>query len=94
MNRLIIQGEFEGDVWYMRGNGGIPNHHGKFMDTHAGAGARFTVYRGIDIEAWGGVNPYRKADFRDVTGQTLARRLNMAYFGEGNIIITPEIFGK
>lgn len=92
--KLFLQGEFEGDVWYIRGNGVVADHHGKFMETHAGAGARFTVYRGIDLEAWGGVNPYRKAEFKDNTGQTLARRLNMAYFGEANIIITPEIFGK
>jgi hypothetical protein len=92
--KLFVQGEFEGDVWYIRGDAGVPNHHGKFMDTHAGAGARFTLYRGIDLEAWGGVNPYRRAEFKDATGQTLARRLDMAYFGEANLIITPDIFGK
>jgi len=92
--KLFIAGEFEGDVWYIRGGNTVPNHHGKFQDTHTGAGARFEVYRGLNLEVWGGVNPYRKAEFKDNTGQTLERRLDLAYFGEANIIITPEIFRK
>jgi len=92
--KLFIQGEYEGDVWYIRGDGTVPNHFGKLMESHTGAGARFTVVKGVEIEAWGGVNPFRRVSFKDTAGLTVKERVNMAFFGEANIILTPAIFRR
>lgn len=92
--KLFIQGDFEGSVWNIKGDGSVPDHYGKYMDTHAGAGARFKVIRGLELEVWGGVNPYRKVEFLDNSGQTAQRRLDLGYFGAANVIITPEMFAR
>ena len=92
--KLFIQSDYEGSVWYVRGDGAVPNHFGKYIDTRAGAGARFKALNGLEIEAWGGVNPYRRVEFMDNTGQTTERRLDLGLFGAANVIITPELFAK
>ena len=91
---LFLQGDFEGDVWYIRGDGTVPDHFGKLMDTHAGAGARFTIIDGLGIEVWGGVNPFRRIQFKDRAGLIVKRRVDRAFFGQANLIITPEIFKR
>jgi len=92
--KLFVQGEYEGDVWYIRGDGTVPNHFGKLMEVHTGAGARFTIIEGLEIEAWGGIDPYRRVSFKDRAGLTIERRIDHAFFGEANIIITPKIFRR
>jgi len=92
--KLFLQAEFEGDVWYVRGDNTVPNHHGKFMDLATGGGARFRIIKGLELEAWGGVNPFRRVEFRDRNGQKVTQEIEKAYFAEANLIITPALFGK
>ncbi len=92
--KLFLQAEFEGDVWWVRGDGSVPDHHGKFMDLATGAGARFKIIKGLELEAWGGVNPFRRVEFKDRNGQIVTQKIEKAYFAEANLVITPELFGK
>lgn len=92
--KLFAQGEFEGFVWDMKGDGAVPNHFMKMIDTHAGAGAEFKIIDGLVIEIWGGANPYREVEYRDRTGQKFKTRQKVGFFAESGISITPELFTR
>lgn len=91
--KLFAMGKYEGFVWDMKGDGMVPNHFMKMVDTHAGAGAEFKIIKGLLFEIWGGVNPYRKYDYRDRTGNAYKDRQKTGYFIESSFSVTPEILG-
>lgn len=90
---LFLQGEFEGFVWDVEGEGNVPDHFMKFIDTHAGAGANFKLIDGLYFEVWGGTEPYRKVEFRDRSNNEYSARLKMSFFVEGGLVLTEEILG-
>ncbi|HPQ81813.1 MAG TPA: DUF6268 family outer membrane beta-barrel protein [bacterium] len=90
--KLFLQGEFEGFVWDLKGDAAMPEHFAKLIDTRAGGGARFIVTEGLEIEVWGGVNPYRKLHFADRTSTEVTSRLGVGWFAQAGIIITPAMF--
>ena len=88
---LFAQGEFEGFVWNVHADSKVPDHFMKMYDTHVGAGANFKVYKGIHIEAWGGINPYRKYHYTNMAGVEGNVRQKLGYFAKAAIVITPEL---
>lgn len=92
--KLFAQGEFEGFVWDIKGSGNVPDHFGKLIDTRAGAGLRFLVTRGFEIETWGGVNPYRKLHFANNAANEITERIRTGFFAQASLIITPEMFSR
>ncbi len=91
--RLFLKGEFEGFQWDVKGGGGIPNHFLEMMEIRTGAGVGFTPIKGLDIELWGGVNPFRKYRFRDRANNSFSSQQKMSWFANGGIVIHPELFG-
>lgn len=89
---LFAQGEFKGYVWDVTNNGTVPNHFMKMYDSHAGAGANFKVLDGINMEVWGGINPYRKYNYRDRLGNSFNTRQNLNYFVEAKVSLTADLF--
>lgn len=90
---VFIKGEFEGFVWDMKGDGAVPNHFMKMIDTHAGAGLDFEIIPGFHAELWGGCNPYRKYHYKDRNAQSFNVRQKTSFWVEGSLYLTAEIFG-
>ena len=93
MVRLFIKADFEGFVWDVKGEAGVPNHFMKFIDTHLGAGVSVRIFEGFFWDTWGGANPYRKYHYRDRTGQAFTERQKIGFFFRTSLTLTPKIFG-
>jgi hypothetical protein len=91
--KLFAQGEFDGYVWDVEGDGTVPDHFLKMIDTHAGAGAKFKIIPGLFIEVWGGINPYRKYEFRDRANAEFKSRQKVGWFAETTISLGQDLFG-
>ncbi len=89
---LFTMAEFEGFVWNVHADSKVPDHFMKMYDTHVGAGANFRVYKGIHVEAWGGVNPYRKYHYTNMARVEGNVRQKLGYFAKATVVITSKLF--
>jgi len=90
---LFALADFTGNVWDVEGEGTIPNQFVKFTDIRTGGGAKIKIVDGIYFSIGGGVHPYRKIEIHDDAGNKLTRRLNVNWYAEGLVSLTPALFG-